>query len=268
MIDTPAPKGGTAAITPLQIDRDSDLPVYSQLAEILHQQILTGIYQPGEKLPSEGELVEMYNVSPMTVRRAINLLAAQNIIATSHRRGTFVKAVDLRGATFSLDDLVRIFEQPGTTVKMLEARFLLADERIARKLKVKTGTRTIFIRRLLSINDRPTLYHRAFLVFDPTRPVVEAEYQVTELMGLFRGAGNTLIKSGELSLESTMLGDEEREILQIPGPASGMLLEHVFSDFQNKPVSWGWFVCHSSQLRLQTRVGLEYTNGGIDERIR
>jgi DNA-binding GntR family transcriptional regulator len=268
MINLSEPKGGTAAPIPLHIDRKSDTPVYSQLAEILHQQILTGVYHPGEKLPSEGELVELYDVSPMTVRRAINLLAAQNIIETSHRRGTFVKAVDLRGATFSLDDLVRIFEKPGTRVKMLEARFLPADERIARKLKIKSGTRTIFIRRLLSLDDRPTLYHRAFLIFDLTRPVVEAEYQVTELMGLFRGSGNTLIKSGELSLESTMLSDEEREILQVQGPSSGMLLEHVFSDFQNKPVSWGWFVCHSSQLRLQTLVGLEYTSGGKDERAR
>lgn len=268
MIAYPEHKGGAAANLPLEINRESEIPVYSQLAEILHRQILAGVYRPGEKLPSEGELVELFDVSPMTVRRAINLLAAQNIISTSHRRGTFVRAVDLRAATFSLDDLVGLFEHEGTTVKLVEARFLLADERIARKLRIKAGARVIFIRRLLSIHNQPTLYHRAFLAFDPTRPVVEAEYQVTELMGLFRGSGNSLIKSGDLSLESIMLGDEELEILKISGPASGMLLEHVFYDFQNKPVSWGWFICHSAQLRLHTRVGLEHLNGGKDERIR
>ena len=64
-------KGGKAAERIFFIDRDADQPVYAQLAESLRQQILAGKYQPGEKLPSENMLVEMYVVSPMTVRRAV-----------------------------------------------------------------------------------------------------------------------------------------------------------------------------------------------------
>lgn len=264
----PEQKGGAAARIPLEIDRDSMLPVYLQLAEILRQQILSGVFHPGERLPSEAELVERYNVSPMTVRRATNLLAAQNIITTSHRRGTYVKEVELSTAAFSLDSLIELFNQENTTVKLLEARFLPADERVARKLKIKVGSKAIYIRRLLSVDDQPSLYHRGYLVFDYKRPVMEAEFQVTELMGLFEGHGNTLIKSGELFLESTMLNEEETGILQLPMPSAGMILEHVFYDFNNKPVSWGWFVCNSPRLRMHTWVGLEHSNGTRDERIR
>jgi DNA-binding GntR family transcriptional regulator len=253
----------------MAIQRDSDQPVYTQLADILRQQILAGIFQPGEKLPSEAMLVEAYTVSPMTVRRAINLLAAQGIISTAHGRGTFVKEVQLANAAFHLQDLKELFANDGATVvKLIEARFLPADERISRKLQIKPGSRTIYIRRLLTVEDQPAFYHRGYLIYDPTRPVVESEFQVTDLKGLFRGSGNPLIKSGELSLEATVLNEEEAGILQIPLHTPGMVLEHTFYDFRDKPLSWGWFVCSNQHLRFHTWVGFEQTYGTRDERTR
>lgn len=262
-------KGGSAAEFQMTIQRDSDQPIYIQLANILRQQILAGIFQPGEKLPSENMLIETYNVSPMTIRRAINLLAAQGIIYTSPGRGTFVKEVQLSNAAFYLQDLKELFNNDGSTVvKLIAARFLPANERISRKLQIKPGARVIFIRRLLTVEDQPAFYHRAYMIFDPTRPVVESEFQVTDLKGLFRGSGNPLIKSGELSLEATVINKEEAEVLQIPLHTPGMVLEHTFYDFKDKPLSWGWFVCSNQHLRFHTRIGFEQTYGTRDERTR
>ncbi len=106
------------------------------------------------------------------------------------------------------------------------------------------------------------------MINDPNRPVVEAELEVTDLKGLFQGSGSSLIKHGDLYLESTILDDEEIQVLKLNKPAAGMLLEHIFYDFHDDPVSWGWFVCASTRLRLQTRVGIEHLNGMRDERIR
>ncbi len=90
----------------------------AQLADILRKQILSGAYRPGERLPSEAMLVEMFDVSPMTVRRAINLLAAQEVVSTAQGRGVFVKEVELGSAAFDLYDLKELFnDETGTTVK-------------------------------------------------------------------------------------------------------------------------------------------------------
>ena len=251
-------KGGRAAKQLLYINRDADQPVYAQLADSLRQQILAGTYRPGERLPSEAMLVEMYKVSPMTVRRAINLLVSQGIISTARGSGTFVKEVELGAASFYLHDLKELFNNDtGTTVKLLEARFCPADERVARKLHIGTGERAIFIRRLLLVDGEPAFYHRGYLVNDPHRPVIEAELEVTDLKGLFTGSGSSLIKFGDLYLESALLNEEETQLLNLEAHAPGMVLEHLFCDFDDKPVSWGWFVCSSSRLRLHTRVGIE-----------
>jgi DNA-binding GntR family transcriptional regulator len=251
-------KGGPAAPPSSHIDRDSNQPVYTQLADILRQQISDGAFRPGDQLPSEGMLVRTYQVSPMTVRRAIGLLAEQDVISTARGRGTYVKAVQLGTAAFDLRDLQELFSnEAGTTVKLVEARFISADERTARKLQIDVGDYAIYIRRLLLIRGEPAFYHRAYLIYDPTRPVVESELEVTVLKGLFDGTGSPLIKRGELSMEAALLTEEEAVILQVPLPAAGLLLEHTFLDFDDRPVSWGWFVCHADRLRLHTKVGLE-----------
>jgi len=251
-------KGGPAAPLPQPIDRDSDRPVYAQLADILRLQISTGVFRPGDQLPSEAMLVQAYGVSPMTVRRAINLLADQDVVSTSQGRGTFVKAVQLGTAAFDLHDLQELFgNDEGTSVKLMEARFISADERTARKLQIDVGDFAIYVRHLLLIRGEPAFYHRGYLIYDPTRPIVESELEVTVLKGLFAGTGSPLIKRGELSMEATLLTEEEAAILHVPLPAPGLLLEHTFFDFEDKPVSWGWFVCHGRHLRLRTTVGLE-----------
>ncbi|MCX7855818.1 MAG: GntR family transcriptional regulator, partial [Anaerolineae bacterium] len=87
------------------IDRDSYEPAYAQLARILSMQIAEGVYRPGDQLPSEAQLVAQFGVSPMTVRRAINLLLSRGIVSTAQGRGTFVRGLAITEATFRLQEV-------------------------------------------------------------------------------------------------------------------------------------------------------------------
>lgn len=236
------------------INRASLEPAYAQLAGILRESMAEGRLRPGDQLPSEAQLVKHYGVSPMTVRRAINLLIDQGMIIAQQGRGTFVRPVAISAAAFELEQLQKLFSE--AIVQLLEARIVTADERVARKLSLETGKRTIFIRRLLWIAGEPAFYHREYLVYDPARPIVEAELEVTALQQLFSGSSASLFKHGEISLEATLLNDEETRILRVPQPMAGFCFEHLFFDFEKRPVSWGWFIGRADQLRLTTRVGL------------
>ena len=73
------------------IDRFSPVPAYRQIADVLRGQISAGEVTPGEKLPSERELCETYDVDRGVVRRALALLQAWGLIVTEHGRGAFVR---------------------------------------------------------------------------------------------------------------------------------------------------------------------------------
>ena len=240
-----------------QIDRKSYEPAYAQLANIIRRQIGEGIYRPGDQLPSEAKLCRRYGISPMTVRRSINLLADQGVVDTAQGRGTFVKPLELGTANFDLQELQDLFtDGSAADIKLLAARVVSADERAARKLEISEGDPTIYIRRLFTREDTPIFYHRAYLISDPTRPIVEAEMDVTSLRGLFTSADNTMLKRGQLTIEATMMNEEEAKILQTPLPAAAFYLEHLFYDFENYPISWGWFIFRSNYLRFNTQVGI------------
>jgi DNA-binding GntR family transcriptional regulator len=245
-------------VTSDQIDRESSEPAYSQLANILRRQISEGAFRPGDQLPSEAQLCRRYGISPMTVRRSINHLSDQGVVNTEQGRGTFVRPLELSRATFDLQELRDLFSH-GTNadIKLLEVRVVSADERTARKLCLSVGAPTIYMRRLFTRDGQPIFYHRAYLIYDPTRPIVEAELDVTSLQGLFTDVDNRLLKRGQMIIETVLMNDEEARILKITLPAAAFYLEHLFYDFDERPISWGWFIFPGDQLRFATQLGIE-----------
>lgn len=242
----------------LTIDRDAYEPAYAQLANILRRQIAEGIYRSGDRLPSEAQLCKQYGVSPMTVRRSINLLAAQDVVSTAQGRGTFVKPLEINKATFHLPRFNELFDDThDVEVRLLEVRIRPADERVASKLCLQENDKVIYLRRLLKQKENPVFYHRTFLHFNPRQPFIEAEMDTPSLENFFISSDHELLKFGELKVEVTNLDDEESELLQVPCGTAAFHLEHMFYDFENRPVSWGWFIWRGDKLRFTTTVGID-----------
>ena len=80
MLDKPAEKTRSDASS-YTIDREAFEPAYLQLVKLIRKQISDGLFRPGDRLPSEAELRKRYGVSPMTVRRAVNMLVDQGVVA-------------------------------------------------------------------------------------------------------------------------------------------------------------------------------------------
>jgi GntR family transcriptional regulator len=239
-----------------RVNRSSYEPSYAQLVDIIKEQVSSGKLRAGDRLPSESQFCKFHRVSPMTVRRAINILVEQGIVTTEQGRGTFIKPIQVWEAVFHLDELQHLLEDTqNSEVKILELRLIPADERTASKMSIIIGSHVLYIRRLIYSHGKPFLYHREFLIYDPLRPIVESEMEVTSLKGLFKGEQNSTLKRGTLSIDATILNQEESQILKLCDRSAAFRLEHIFYDFDDKPVSWGWFICPGNYLRFTATVG-------------
>ena len=240
-----------------RIDRELFEPPYYQLANILRQQIASGILRAGDRVPSEAQLCERYEVSPMTARRALTILLDEGLVTAARGRGTFVKPLVLGTATFGLHALEELFDRERTSVRFLSVKTTPATQRISRRLGVPVDGKVISIRRLLLRDGEPVAYHREYLIFDPSRPVVEAEMGITSLQGLFDGKGETVLKRGDLRIEATVLTEEESRLLSAAAGSPAFRIEHTFFDFEDQPISWGWFIIPGSRLRFDATVGAQ-----------
>jgi DNA-binding GntR family transcriptional regulator len=245
------------------IDRSSYEPAYVQLVNILRQAIASGEYVAGDQLPTEAELCAAYDVSPMTVRRAISMLLDQGAVSTTRGRGTFVKPLRLATASFDLSALRDLLDDELVTTRILEARVVPAGVRAATNLALPAGTQVISIRRLLRKGDEPLFYHRESLIYDPTRPIVEAELGVTALRDMFEGSVGAGPKHGELTVHASVLTDEEASYVAAPSGSAALVLEHLFYGYDDKPMSWGRFVCRGGLLQFRASVGVQAPGASI-----
>jgi DNA-binding GntR family transcriptional regulator len=197
----------------------------------------------------------------MTVRRSIKILVDKRVVSTIQGSGTYVRAPSLGGAMFSMEEFHNMFkDKERTKVKILEALIIEADETVANTLAIVPGERAILIRRILIRGGDPIIYHKEYLKYDPARPIVEAEMEVTSLDGLFVGTGETKLKSGKLAIKAAVLTNEEADILNAVPMQPAFRLEHVFFDFDGTPVSWGWFVCRGDCLVFNATIGTVLTH--------
>lgn len=69
---------------------NNNISLFEQIKADIKEKISTGVYKAGEKIPTESELTDLYNVSRITVRRAVNDLSKEGILDKKQGKGTFV----------------------------------------------------------------------------------------------------------------------------------------------------------------------------------
>lgn len=77
-----------------RVDPRAFKPVYLQLAEILHEQITSGVLAEGDLLPSEPHLAQEYEIGLLTVRKALRVLRAERLVVTERGIGNRVRRIE------------------------------------------------------------------------------------------------------------------------------------------------------------------------------
>lgn len=108
----------------VKIDKDSHRPFYEQLVIGIKEDILQGILEPGDQIPSVREMAKILLMNPNTISKAYKVLESEQVLVTVKGKGTFVKQVESRPR-----DLRRIEElQQQFNELVIEAKHLQVNE--------------------------------------------------------------------------------------------------------------------------------------------
>lgn len=236
------------------------VPVYLHVAKVLAERVTAGTYAPGTALPSGAELCEEFGVSPMTLRRALARLQSQGMITAVRGKGTFVRSPSLGDSLFRLDPVAGDWIDERAEIRLLSAAMTRADEKVAAVLRLAPGDRVIYLRRLVLNEGAPVMYHLEYIVYDPRRPLVEAQLKLTSMSALLDPGRARSFPRGELTLTAAALGGEDARALARPEGALAFRLEHVFREADGTPVSWGWFLLPAELFRLRAWLGPEWSS--------
>lgn len=79
----------------MRLESDSAEPLYIQLAYIIREDIQNGKYSAEQRIPTEKELSEIYSVSRITIRSALDILVKENLLMRRRGKGTFIASKKL-----------------------------------------------------------------------------------------------------------------------------------------------------------------------------
>ena len=216
-------------------------PLYQQIKALITRGLQSGEWKPGEIIPSEAELAVRFGVSQGTVRKAIDELAAENLLIRRQGRGTFVSTHHEEQVKFRFLRLVPDGE-PGQTLRM-ERQFLAchrirATADVARTLGIKPGDMVLEIRRILRMGGEPVVYEDIYLQSASFRGLTAERLERYQgpLYALFDSEFGTRMVRAEEKIRAVNAGEQEAELLKVPAGQALLSVERLSFSYGDQPV--------------------------------
>jgi len=226
-------------------------PLHLLISEKLREQIVLGEFIPGGQLPSEHQLMDLFGVSRITVRRAIANLVNQGLVEAQRGKGVFVK--EQRKLVYRLSNPMVFF-----------------DEDMARQGASNSVKNLVFeqrtppqdVRSLLQLEDAttPVYFQKKLLIVDASPIAVDITYTVGEVVKAFAESLQAKmtfplleqhgipIERIETTLECTHTNLELSQYLNAPLGSPLLVYRYVAYTCNDRPVVCGESLSRGDRL--------------------
>ncbi len=228
-------------------------PLYIQLKNALYERVLSCEWKAGQKLPSENELIQMYDVSRITVRQALSELQRDGVVVKQQGKGTFVnpqQAVQRRGSMYTFN---RELQDMGltTSTTLLDWRVTQANARLAGILQLPEGQAEILqLLRLRFSANKPFALEYTYLPMELVQGLTRAS---VENNGLYNSLGeqcNILPQEATETFTTVLLTGEQAGHLMAQEGAPAFHLQRV-SSFREQVVEYCSCFIRGDRYRLK-----------------
>jgi len=241
----------------MQPNPNSSTPLYIQIKEFLHSQIQSGQFAVGDRLPSERELSEAYNVSRMTARQALQLLEQDGLTQRQVGKGSYVARPqidqELRELTSFTQDMSARGLRPQNRV--LHAELQPAEPEVADHLGARTGEPTVVLQRVRLADGKPIALETAHLLHR-TCPGILANHDFarTSLYHVLQEYYSLHLVWATQIIGARMPDRFERDALDLPKRVPVLSLLRVTYDETDRPIEFVRSCYNSERYQLRTTL--------------
>lgn len=222
-------------------------PLYQQIQQLILQSLESGEWKPGDTIPSELELAARYRVSQGTVRKAIDELAAGNLLVRRQGKGTFVATHAEHHVQYRF---LRLKPDQGNTPtsserQIIDCRRLRATAEVARALGLRAGEPVLLVRRVLSFGGNPTILEEAWLPGGPFKGLNQDMLADDHghLYALFETRFGVRMVRAEEKIKAVAADASSSVALGVPEGSPLLYVERLAYTYNDTPMEWrrGWY---------------------------
>ncbi|MCD2514488.1 GntR family transcriptional regulator [Comamonas endophytica] len=217
-------------------------PLYQQIKGLILQSLEAGEWRPGELIPSEMELAARFRVSQGTVRKAIDELAAENLVMRRQGKGTFVATHAAQQVQYRFlklhPDAGDVQEEGRAQRHIIDCKRVRAPAEIARLLQLRSGDAAMQVRRVLAFVGTPTILEDIWL------PGQAFKGLTAEQIGAYQGPtyamfeleyGVRMVRAEE-KIRAVLPDAEQAELLQVSTSTPLLSVERVAYTYNDVPM--------------------------------
>jgi GntR family transcriptional regulator len=237
---------------------DEDVPFYKQLRNKILDEIESGKLKQGDKLPSERELAEQFQISRMTARHTLSMLEREGVVERRVGSGTFInnKKIEMDFVTFNSFTKNMLNKGLIPSTQILSIQKMEATANLAQKLKLAQGDMMFAIKRLRLVNETPIAIEESFL---PEKLCPGLNDIITENDSLYelleREYGIVLVMAKEY-MQVTVSDESESKLLKIRSESPCIFQEAVAFDKNEQEIEFSTSLTRSDIVKFYSELKL------------
>ena len=216
-------------------------PLYRQIKSLMLVALESGEWSPGQAIPSEQELAARFGVSQGTVRKAIDEMAAENLLVRKQGKGTYVASHNDPRSLFRFLRLVPEGEDLSHPVSVpLECWRAKSGQEAARVLSIEPGSPIIIVRRLLEFSAKPVVVDEIYLPGEIFQGLTLEMLQGWKgsLYSLFETRFGLRMIRAEERIRAVAADRRTAEMLRVKEGVPLLSVERVTFTYGDRPVEW------------------------------
>jgi GntR family transcriptional regulator len=241
------------------VSKDSAFPLYYQARESIRRAIFAGHLKPGDWLPSEKQLARLLDVSLITVRRALDDLQIEGLVAKEHGRGSVVRALPMEQKLDHLAGFAESMEElhHQSSAKIIGVARVPASEDVARHLALAVGTEVQKIERVRYADQDAIMFNIAFMPVEIGAKVVAEDLTKHAVFSLMETKCGIPLLEADYQLEAIPPPRPVQKALGLKLHEPVFLVRRTTYSEGRKPVNYTLLYYRSDRFRYSVHVHRE-----------
>ncbi len=217
-------------------------PLYQQIKTLILQSLQAGEWKPSAAIPSEMELAARFKVSQGTVRKAIDELAAENLLVRRQGKGTFVATHAEQHVQYRF---LRLFPNSGNLNSegpaqrhIVDCKRIRAPADVAKALGLRSGDPVLQVRRVLSFQAIPTILEDLWLPGTPFKGLTVERLRGSDgpMYALFEAEFGVRMVRAEEKIRAVLPDRDQCTLLAVPVGAPLLSVERTAYTYNDVPM--------------------------------
>lgn len=225
----------------MPVAHDSPVPLYVQIKEYIRLNIQSGTFLENTRIPSERQLADQFNVSRLTVSKAINELTQEGLLHSRVGKGTFVSSVkieqELRTLTSFTEEMGRRGQRPSSRV--LYASVDPANHETAKALQITDGTKVVVLKRVRMADEQPVALETSAILAAVCPDILQShDFSRQSLYSVLREEYGMAIAFAQQTFEARQPTEDEVKALHLEAYTPILGIARVTYNAQEQPIEF------------------------------